>query len=148
MKIVSSLVVGAALAVSSFSTGLADAPVASSNPVQIDYCHLFYASGLLTKTVGPLQIKFTNEGAKTVTVVRFVADLDGNQANIRDAGSFAPGITIDHKFKDLGGSIHFAFSREPQPKCHVAFVKFDDGSIWSAPEQTPETPAPASSTQP
>ena len=107
-------------------------------PVVIDACRLYYhpASNVpgtvsLTKKTGLLTIKFTNEADKPATTVRFGVDLNGTEASVRDVGSFAPGVTISHDFKDFLGSTQFIISREEQPKCHVAYVKFADGSTWT-----------------
>ena len=127
---------------------------ATVSPIQIDNCRLDYQVGgllgVLGKTTGALMIKFTNESDKAIVVARFSVDVDGKDVSVRDVGTFSPGITVDHKFKDYAGNIQFVFSRQPQPKCAVTFVKYADGTIWGeavepAPEST-ATPAPASTT--
>lgn len=115
-----------------------------ASPIIVDYCHIQYEQGpnvtpsaavALTKKSGPLEIKFTNESEKTANIVRFGIHMEGETASIRDVGSFAPGITIHHKFRDFSGRTKFIFSSEPQPKCSVQYVKFTDGSTWSAEEE-------------
>ncbi len=134
----------AAAAASSALAALIPASIAlakPASPVIVDYCHIDYQQGpnvtasaaiALTKSSGPLEIKFTNEGDKTATTIRFGVELEHSTASIRDVGSFAPGITIHHKFRDFSGQTKFIFSSEPQPKCSVQYVKFADGSTWSA----------------
>ena len=115
-----------------------------ASPIIVDYCHIDYEQGpnvtpsaaiALTKKSGPLEIKFTNESEKTATIIRFGIDMENETASIRDVGSFAPNITIHHKFRDFSGRTKFIFSSEPQPKCTVQYVKFTDGSTWSAGEE-------------
>ncbi len=115
-----------------------------ASPIIVDYCHIDYQQGpnvtpsaaiALTKKSGPLEIKFTNESDKTATTVRFGVEMEKSMASIRDVGTFSPGITIHHKFNDFSGQTKFIFSSEPQPKCTVQYVKFTDGSTWSAGEE-------------
>lgn len=111
-------------------------------PVQIDSCRLEYVVGggaglvgllgALSKSTGPLIIKFTNESDKKIVVVRFAVDVSGQQASVRDVGTFSPGVTINHYFKDFAGKTQFVFSRQPQPTCHLSFAKFADGALWGA----------------
>lgn len=114
---------------------------AKSAPIIIDYCHIDYQQGpnvtpsaaiALTKKSGPLEIKFTNESSKVATTIRFAVTMENETASIRDVGKFSPGITIHHKFQDFSGRTKFIFSNEPQPKCSVQYVKFEDDTTWSA----------------
>lgn len=114
---------------------------AKSSPIIIDYCHIDYQQGpnvtpsaaiALTKKSGPLEIKFTNESSKVATTIRFGVTMEHETASIRDVGKFSPGITIHHKFQDFSGRTKFIFSNEPQPKCTVQYVKFEDDTTWSA----------------
>lgn len=118
-----------------------------ASPIQIDYCHVAYSTGLLfTKSADGIQIKFTNEGDKTATLIRFGVTLSGNDASIRDVGEFAPNITVDHRFRDfMGSGMRFMFSHEDQPKCRVTFIKFADGTLWQASESDAAAPAPSPS---
>lgn len=132
------------------------AAVATPSPVQIDNCRLEYTPGgdgimMLAKTSGRLKIKFTNESEKRASVIRFAVNLDGKEASIRDVGTFAPGVTVDHGFKDFAGNVGFVFGRQAQPKCHVTYVKFADGTAWQLPDQPHDAaaspaPSPAPST--
>jgi hypothetical protein len=115
-----------------------------ASPIQIDYCHITYNQGpnvvpsaaiSLTKSSGPLEIKFVNEGDKVATMVRFGVTIGDETAGLRDVGTFSPGITIHHKFQDFSGRTRFIFAHEPQPKCSVQYIKFADGTTWSAGEE-------------
>ena len=122
-------------------------------PIQIDNCRLDYNVGsdsflgAFGKSTGALMIKFTNESNQQIDVARFAVDLDGKTASIRDVGKFAPGITVDHKFKDFAGKVQWVLSRQPQPKCRVTFVKFADGTAWGeeGPDGPQGSPAPTAS---
>jgi hypothetical protein len=135
-------------------------PPGMTAPIQIDNCRLDYNTGggfglvgMLVKSTGQLKIKFTNEGDKTISTVRFRVNMDAQTLSVRDVGKFSPNVTVDHGFKDLAGSVSFVFSRQPQPKCHVTFVKYADGSVWGLPDDPDpnqpsgtavlETPPPA-----
>jgi hypothetical protein len=140
----------------------ATATVTPPSPVQIDLCRLDYNTGgagglgllgalsAMSKSTGQLKIKFTNESEREVSVVRFAVDLEGKAASIRDVGKFAPGVTVDHGFKDFAGSTQWVFSRQQHPTCHVSYVKFSDGTAWSLPDAPAEltSPAPVSSAAP
>jgi hypothetical protein len=115
-----------------------------ASPIQIDYCHIDYHPGptvapsaaiSITKKSGPLEIKFVNEGDKVATTVRFGVKIEDETASIRDVGTFSPGITIHHKFQDFSGRTEFIFARERQPHCTVQYIKFADGTTWSAGEE-------------
>ena len=80
-----------------------------------------------------------------------------NTLSVRDVGSFAPNITIDHRFRDLTGEgMRFGLTHEEQPQCRVQFIKYDDGTMWAeAPAQAIDskanvgaTPEPAPSATP
>lgn len=112
-----------------------------ASPIAIDYCHIDYTQGpnvvpsaaiSLTKHSGPLEIKFVNETEKVATTVRFTVKIENETAGVRDVGTFSPGITIHHKFEDFRGRTKFIFANEPQPSCSVQYVKFADGTTWSA----------------
>lgn len=112
-----------------------------ASPISIDYCHIDYSQGpnvmpsasiSLTKSSGPLEIKFVNDGDKVATTVRFGVKLEDETSTVRDVGTFSPGITIRHKFQDFRGRVKFIFVHEPQPKCTVEYIRFADGSTWAA----------------
>lgn len=140
----------------------APATTPEPSPVIIDTCRaefVNYGPFGLIKSVGGLQIKFTNEGDKTIEIARFAVVFDKNQLNIRDVGTFSPGVTVDHRFRDLNGQdTKFGFSHEDQPSsCTVFFLKYADGTMWETPNAgvdipdanvTPSpSPAPSASSQ-
>ena len=145
----------AAIALAPVATLAAPDTAPQATPVQIDRCRLEYTpggggfgllgvAGALTKSSGQLKIKFTNESDKPASIIRFAVDLDGKDASIRDVGTFAPGVTVDHGFKDFAGTTGWVFGRQAQPTCHVTYVKFADGSTWESATATAAAPAAAS----
>src|SRR5438270_12639573 len=122
----------------------AGSAAAKTSPVIIDYCHVDYNQGpnvapsanvSLTKTSGPLEIKFTNESNKTAAMIRFGVTIGEETASVRDVGTFSSGITIHHKFQDFSGRTKFIFAHEPQPRCTVQYIKFADGTTWTVDEE-------------
>jgi hypothetical protein len=127
------------------------------SPVQIDLCRLSYVNipgsallGLagavldLAKESGPLVIKFTNEDDKAVTSVRFAIKLDQHWISITDSGTFSPGVTVDHQFRNMR-DLHFVISREAQPKCWVTLVQYADGTHWGQLADPVPSPLPTAS---
>lgn len=68
-----------------------------------------------------LHVRFSNRGDQPIT--RIVFDLDDG-SRVVDAGTFAPGVTIDHTF-DIGPGDANA--------CTVDSVAFADRTEWKAP---------------
>ena len=129
-------------------------PSAAPAPFVVDSCRAEYAGGWLIKSISGLRIKFTNEGDKAATVVRIAVTFDKNTLSVRDVGSFAPNITINHDFRDLTGqNMKFGLSHEDQPSsCKIQFVKFSDGTMWApsdeSEEQADPSPSPDASPEP
>ena len=75
-----------------------------------------------------LGIAFSNTAAKPISVVDFGFVVGGKLATeVRDAGSFAPGVTIKHDFhipKDAYAA---------KGMCVPLQVQFADGSTWKNP---------------
>ena len=119
-------------------------------PIILDSCRAEYAGGWLVKSISALRIKFTNEGDKTATVLRVAVTFNNNTLSVRDVGSFAPNITIDHRFRDLTGeNMKFGLSHEDQPStCKVQFIKFADGTMWAPGDQTESQADPSPSPSP
>jgi hypothetical protein len=130
---------------------------ASTPPVTINSC-----GPILDKTSQPtiagipipaqastgIQIEFVNETNQTATLVNFNVKSGGDQFVIRDVGTFSPGVSIKHKYRNGEGQA-FILPEFIAPKvaCEVASVKFADGSVWEkgqAPTatQTPAAPSP------
>jgi len=109
------------------------APPAGS-PIQVEDCKLRTNGGLLLAKTGRLIIEFTNESALTADLVRFRITWGSNDAAfIRDQGSFGPGITVKHEFKQSAGALISPLFTHPNITCSVESVHFKDGSQWTRP---------------
>ncbi len=88
------------------------------------------ASWLAAQSNG-MQIQFTNEASKVADLINFDVRSNGVQFVIRDVGTFSPGVTIDHRFRNGAGQAFVlpAFI-PPNVKCRVASVRFTDGTVW------------------
>lgn len=71
-------------------------------------------------------VSFVNTGAIAATDVDFKVVLDGETQTVRDHGTFAPGVTIDHTFSKLAGTAY----RSSAATCNVVAVRYADGSSW------------------
>ena len=91
----------------------------------------------VTSTSSGIEIEFTNESSKTASVVNFAVDSNDQHFVIRDAGTFSPGISIKHRFRNGSGQAFVlpAFIA-PNIKCRVASVRFTDGTVWGKGAQT------------
>lgn len=65
-----------------------------------------------------LRVRFSNEGTQPIKRVVFALN-DGS--TIVDAGTFTPGVTIDHEFNIAGDEAN---------SCSVASVTYADGTQW------------------
>ncbi len=97
----------------------------SAPPVALSKCQVFtpaiqqQGDGSAATTGGfTLYVRFSNAAQQTISRVTFTLD-DGTQ--IDDAGTFSPGVTINHT---LGLESTEAAS------CSVTSVEFKDGSTW------------------
>jgi hypothetical protein len=104
-------------------------------PVQISQCHLNYATSggplILWSAPGALHITFSDAAQKAATEIKFRITLANQQEVVQDVGTFSPGASVDHTFDVFH---HYrAGASMPQPSCAVIFVKFADGTEWSAP---------------
>jgi hypothetical protein len=81
-----------------------------------------------------MHIVFTNESDKVADLVNFEVRSNGVQFVIRDVGTFSPGISIDHSYRNGAGQAFIlpAFI-PPDVTCRVASVRFTDQSVWPAP---------------
>ncbi|MDQ2908074.1 MAG: hypothetical protein M3R44_01830 [Candidatus Eremiobacteraeota bacterium] len=97
-----------------------------------------------------IAIEFTNESQKTADLVNFAVDSNGENFVIRDVGTFSPGVSIKHEYRNGSGQAFVlpAFIA-PHVNCRVASVKFTDGTVWrhdqgsSPAEQTTPNPSNA-----
>jgi len=115
-------------------------PDASAPPITINSCAPVVdqsSSGptvagiALTSSSSGIRIQFTNESPKTADLINFAVDSNGNEFVIRDVGTFSPGVSIDHKYRNGAGQAFVlpAFIA-PSIKCAIASIRFTDGSIW------------------
>jgi hypothetical protein len=150
------------LALCLLAVGLAAAPIAGSGqpappPVTINSCQpklqqdpnapTFMGIPVASKSDG-IAIEFVNTANQVATVVNFAVDSNGSRFVIRDVGTFSPGVSIKHSYRNGSGQgfVLPAFIA-PRIDCHVASVKFADGSIWRPGQPVSPPPAPAG-TQP
>lgn len=88
-----------------------------------------------------MAIQFTNETNKVADLINFDVRSNGVQFVIRDVGTFSPGVTIDHRFRNGAGQA-FVLPEfiPPNVKCRVASVRFTDGTTWPVADES-ATPA-------
>lgn len=82
------------------------------------------------------KVDFVNHGAETAERIVFQIDFEKSRYVIGDNGSFAPGVSISHIFRDHGKDVTAgARPAGEDPKttvCNALSVKFKDGTTWSA----------------
>jgi hypothetical protein len=102
----------------------------------------------LATTSSGIAIQFVNDANKTADLVNFAVNSNGQQFVIRDVGTFSPGVSISHTYR-TGAGQSFVLPQliAPNIRCHVASVRFADGSVWRPGQTTsaPPEPAPPSS---
>lgn len=82
-------------------------------------------------TSSGIAIEFVNESNQTATLVNFAVDSSGDHFVIRDVGTFSPGVSIKHQYKNgYGQAFILPAFIAPNVTCHVASVKFADGTVW------------------
>jgi hypothetical protein len=105
------------------------AALAVQSPVHVETCDIFapiidlhMGTDIGTTETGAynLRVRFANDGNQPITRVVFALN-DGR--TIVDAGTFAPGVMINHWF-DLAPT--------NADSCHVESVTFADGTRWNA----------------
>lgn len=85
----------------------------------------------LASTSTGIQIEFTNESSGTADLVNFAVDSNGNRFVIRDVGTFSPGISIKHMFRNGAGQAFVLPALiAPNVTCSVQSVRFTDGTVW------------------
>ncbi|MGH7727875.1 MAG: hypothetical protein ACREM2_03665 [Vulcanimicrobiaceae bacterium] len=112
-------------------------PFASPSPQEA------IAAFLTPKTSSGMHIQFTNESQKAADLVNFDVDSNGNHFVIRDVGTFSPGVSIDHTYRNGNGQAFVlpAFIA-PHVTCSVASVRFVDRTVW------PPAPGTAAGSRP
>ena len=105
----------------------------SGSPVQIEDCVASGIGGaLLAKSNRRFKVVFTNEGKVSADLIRFRIDFGEESLAIRDAGTFAPGVTVTHVFRNRGGNVYSSPLFAPAPlRCTIDAVHFRDGSEWT-----------------
>jgi hypothetical protein len=125
-----------------------------SAPVTIDSCTPIIAQTATAPTPAPIfggiqlassssgmAIDFVNTTTKTANLVNFAVDSNGQRFIIRDVGTFSPGISINHKYRNGAGQA-FVLPQfiAPRVTCSVASVRFVDGSVWRPGQPTQMLP--------
>ena len=125
-------------------------PTGSVSPVTINTCGPILNNSPGTQVAGiqlaqgssGIRIEFVNESTKTADLVNFAIDSNGQQFVIRDVGTFSPGISIKHEFKNgYGQAFVLPAFIAPHVKCSVSSVKFTDGTLWEPGQATASAPA-------
>lgn len=103
-------------------------PALSAPPIQLSVCR-----ATITPQARTLQLRFDDVGSVAARAVVFSVQVGTWRTEIRDAGTFSPGATIDHSFKlDIDIFPWTVFRRPvPQATCAVQRVDFVDGTHWS-----------------
>jgi hypothetical protein len=106
---------------------------AASTPVVIKSCTVVKPKPLSHNADGT-RIVYILAGHRTASEVMFMVGYrNATQHYLRrvtDAGSFAPGVTIDHTlplYKDV------TYAGSPTTTCYPTEVKWEGGTIWMAP---------------
>jgi hypothetical protein len=96
-------------------------------------------------TSSGIAIEFVNESNQAATLVNFAVDSSGDHFVIRDVGTFSPGISIKHQYKNgFGQAFILPAFIAPNVTCHVASVKFADGTVWRKGQAAAATTQPVS----
>ncbi len=109
---------------------------ASIPPVILDRCRIDYGGNLVLGSTGKLDVEFTNESSVTADLVRIRVDLLGNVTNVRDVGTFSPGVSVRHRVRNEQGQI-MVFpvfgGHKNRAHCAITMVRFVDGTTWVSP---------------
>ncbi|MBC5802546.1 MAG: hypothetical protein GIX03_05990 [Candidatus Eremiobacteraeota bacterium] len=79
-------------------------------------------------------------------LVNFAVDSNGDHFVIGDVGTFSPGVSIKHEYRNGSGQA-FVLPQfiAPRVTCCVVSVTFTDGTVWQRGQQTstaPNAPSP------
>jgi hypothetical protein len=102
-------------------------------PVIMDGCKIEFSGGLIFGQTGMLDVEFTNESGITADLVRIRVQLLDGVTNVRDVGTFAPGISIKHRVRnEQGQPMVFPLfgGKKNAPSCAIVMVHFVDGTTW------------------
>jgi hypothetical protein len=105
---------------------LGDVSPIAAPPIELDSCEYMHNH---TNTKFGLRVRYVNVSATPAVMVRFHATWgDGSSLYLRDVGSFAQDVTIEHTFPGPPNELYgFGFT------CAVTSARFADGSMWTAP---------------
>jgi hypothetical protein len=112
-------------------------------PVAIDQCivttnvyYPFVAHGNLRwLTTSGLRIVFHDRAAQRASAIRFLVNYRGDVETIDDAGTFAPGVEVNHSYQQF---VDFAYLGTRPNFCRVLSVKFADGTTWTRETAQPQ----------
>ena len=76
-----------------------------------------------------VDIAYVNKTSQTISRVAFTVNYRGDIEHVVDAGTFSPGVTINHTFGQFTG---LAYLGSRPNSCRVAAVRFTDGTEWDA----------------
>jgi len=76
-----------------------------------------------------LEIAYVNKSSLPASRVVFSVNYRGDIEHVIDAGTFSPGVSIDHTFGQFTG---LAFLGQRPNSCRVAAVRFTNGTAWRA----------------
>lgn len=97
---------------------------------------------LASKSSG-IAIEFVNDSTKAADLVNFAVDSNGTQFVIRDVGTFSPGVSIKHTYRNgAGQGFILPIFIAPNISCSVSSVKFTDGTVWQKGQAAPHATAP------
>ncbi len=128
-------------------------PLGNASPVTINSCTVIPGQGTgpsiggiqLAQSSAGIAIQFVNESTKTADLVNFAVDSNGQHFVIRDIGKFSPGVSIKHRYSNgAGQSFILPAFISPKLTCHVASVRFTDGSTWEHGQRRQAQEAPES----
>ena len=154
LAILGCLTLSALLPISASADASSQSANTSVPPVTINSCGPIIEKNGTTNVAGlqlpastseGIAIEFVNETTEPVNLVNFNVESAGEQFVIRDVGTFSPGVSIKHKYRNGAGQA-FVLPQFISPKVHctVASVRFADGSLWRRGQVT--TAANASAT--
>ncbi len=108
----------------------------AGSPIQIESCEtgtMLGSTPFLAQSDRRFHIAFTNEGNVTADLVRFYLTYGEERFYIRDKGSFAPGITINHSYNRRGGTIFSSpIFGHTVLSCEVVAIHFTNGTNWTS----------------
>jgi hypothetical protein len=119
-----SVIAKALLATSiAISAPLAASAAEAAAPIAVSDVNVQPSGSLNQNGPGFISLAFANTSNMTANEVVFELNAGNAARQIRDIGSFAPGVTIRHAFYDLSAS--------PDQQIKVIKVQYADGSTWS-----------------